>query len=146
MRSLTGVDPYQELTSRVDSCLTLSESTFQRLMPANKKVRKEAAFLYQHVKKELDRRKEICHQLINRLRSMEERSETITDDAIEEKIELLKGIKRAAQDSITKLKLEKDKRKSAVIRLEQSLQTSTEIDESIADAVVKSFSVLSRKL
>lgn len=31
-------------------------------------------------------------------------------------------------------------------RLEQSLQTSTEIDESIADAVVKSFSVLSRKL
>lgn len=35
--SLIGVDPYQELTSRVDSCLTLSESTFQRLMPANKK-------------------------------------------------------------------------------------------------------------
>ena len=39
------------------------------------RVRKEAAFLYQHVKKELDRRKEICHQLINRLRSMEDRSE-----------------------------------------------------------------------
>ena len=35
--SLTCVDPYQELTSRVDSCLTLSESTFQHLMPANKK-------------------------------------------------------------------------------------------------------------
>lgn len=39
------------------------------------RVRKEAAFLYQYVKKEMDRRKEICHQIINRLRSIEDRSE-----------------------------------------------------------------------
>ena len=58
--------------SAVNACKQKVEQILMRIIV---RVRKEAAFLYQHVKKELDRRKEICHQLINRLRSMEERSE-----------------------------------------------------------------------
>ena len=31
------IDPYKELASRVDSCLSISEAEFRNVIPANKK-------------------------------------------------------------------------------------------------------------
>ena len=73
-----------------------------------------AKVLYNHYVQELDTRKKECKRLLNTLKTVNTNETDLSSAAVEDKINLMKSLKRAAASSIHQMETEINRRKEIV--------------------------------